>query len=224
MHSAALPLRPANIVESDEFERLCANISQGLHALAQPLTIVRSAMAALAAPGIAALDQKHYLDLSVQHTERTCALFECLQELVIASQIDADCEPFDLRQAIGSVMEDRNAVLHASGMELRIEVPKMFPPVQGDANRTRQALSAALDCAAAISSPGDVVEMLATVRDGFVELNLQISRIRSRAMNSLQRLNLTLAEVNIRSQQGKYAYTEDPLRIFIALPLRDGHS
>jgi signal transduction histidine kinase len=222
MHSATLELRPASVVKNDELGRFCATMSQGLHALAQPLTIVRSAVAALSAPGVSAQDQRRYMELSAQHVERTCGLFECLQELVIASQIDADCEPLEFSEAIANAIEDRDAALQASGIKLRIVMPDILPQVHGDATRTQQALSAALNIAATISSPGDVVELLATHRNGFVELNLQNDRIHGRAMNSLQRLTLALAEVNIRSQQGKYECAEDPLRVFIALPLQDG--
>jgi hypothetical protein len=85
-----------------------------------------------------------------------------------------------------------------------------------------QAISSALKIAASVSSPGDVVELLAKARNGFVELILQNSRINSRPLNSSERLSLALAEANIRSQQGKYDCVEDPLRVFIALPLQDG--
>jgi len=64
--------------------------------------------------------------------------------------------------------------------------------------------------------------LLVTVRNGFVELILQTRRVHGRLLNSAERLNLALAEANIRSQQGKYDCVEDPLRVFIALPLQDG--
>ena len=178
MHNATLELRPANIVSNDELERLCANMSQGLHALAQPLTIVRSAVAALAAPGIATQKQRRYLELCTQHVERTCDLFESMQELVSASHIDPDCEPIDLREA--------------------------------------------LDCAVSISSPGDYIELRVSIHNEFVELNLQNSGIRDRAIQATHRLKLTLAEVNIRSQHGKYECVEYPFEVFIALPLQEG--
>jgi signal transduction histidine kinase len=222
MHNATLELRPANIVSNDELERLCANMSQGLHALAQPLTIVRSAVAALAAPGIATQKQRRYLELCTQHVERTCDLFESMQELVSASHIDPDCEPIDLREALGSVLEDRKASLRASGIELLIELPKMLPLVLGDIKRTHQALSAALDCAVSISSPGDYIELRVSIHNEFVELNLQNSGIRDRAIQATHRLKLTLAEVNIRSQHGKYECVEYPFEVFIALPLQEG--
>jgi light-regulated signal transduction histidine kinase (bacteriophytochrome) len=222
MHSATLELYPTSVVKNDEMVRLCSYMSQGLHALAQPLTIVRSAMAALTTPGVTAVERRRYLELSTQNVERTCSLFECLQDLVIASQIEANCEPMELSQLLADVADDQKTALQASSVELRIAIPDSLPNLRGDAARTMQAISSALKIAASVSSPGDVVELLAKARNGFVELILQNSRINSRPLNSSERLSLALAEANIRSQQGKYDCVEDPLRVFIALPLQDG--
>ncbi len=221
MPNATLQLCPAPVAKDDGLGRLCANISQGLHALAQPLTILRSAVAASNAPGVAPLDRQRYLELSSLHVERTCGLFECLQDLVIASQIEAECEPVELSEVLADVVEDRKTVLQTSGIELRVVAPTGTPTLQGDAARTLQALSAALKIAASVSSPGDAVELLVATRNGFVELVLQNKRIHGQALNSAQRLTLALAETNVRSQQGKYECVEDPLRVFIALPLQD---
>jgi light-regulated signal transduction histidine kinase (bacteriophytochrome) len=219
MHSAALELCPTTVVKDDELGRLCAYMSQGLHALAQPLTIVRSALAALSTPGVTAVDRQRYLQLSSQHVERTCSLFECLQDLVIASEIAADCDPVELSEVLAEVVEQQKTALESSGVALRVDTPTGLPSVLGDTARTQQALSAAMQVAASASSPGDLVELLVTVRNGFVELVLQTRRAHGRHLNSSERLSLALAEANIRSQQGKYVCVEDPLRVFIALPL-----
>jgi len=222
MHSGTLELCPTTVVKNDELGRFCANMSQGLHALAQPLTILRSALAASTAPGVDAVGQRRYLELSAQHVERTCGLFECLQDLVIASQIEADCVPIDLSEVLADVVQDQKAVLQASGVEFRVVLPGSLPLVQGDVARTLQALSAALKIAALVSSPGDLVEFLVATRSGFVELVLQNRRVHGRRPNSSERLSLALAEANIRSQQGEYELDEDPFRVSLALPLQDG--
>jgi hypothetical protein len=115
-------------------------------------------------------------------------------------------------------------VLEAAGIELRVFMPETLPSVLGDVNRTLQALSAALMIAASISSPGDLIEFLVSVRNGNVELVLQNRRIHGRRPNSSERLSLAVAEANIRSQQGEYEYDEDPFRVSFALPLQHGLS
>jgi len=222
MHSATLQICPTTVVKDDELSRLCARLSQGLHALAQPLTILRSALVASTAPGISAVEQRRYLDLSTQHMERICGLFECLQDVVIASHMDAECEPILLSDVLAVVVQDQKVVLEAGGVELRVLMPETLPSVLGDVNRTLQALSAALIIAASVSSPGDLVEFLVSAGNGNVELVLQNRRIHGRRPNSSERLSLALAEANIRSQHGEYEYDEDPFRVSFALPLQDG--
>jgi hypothetical protein len=222
MRSDPLENGPSIAVRDDELGRFCATMAEGLHALAQPLTILRSTVAASIAPSVTPAGQQRYLELSTQHVERTCSLFECLQELVIASQTEAECGPYELPELLAPVIEDQEAALRSSEIELRVTAPDALPPVRGDAARTLQALFAALKIAASVSSAGDVIELPVTARDGLVELNIQNKRIHGRRLNSSERLSLALAETNIRSQRGQYEWAEDPFRVSMALPLQGG--
>jgi signal transduction histidine kinase len=223
MPSDTLEPCPSTVVKNDELARFCAYMAEGLHAMAQPLTILRSTVAASAAPGVTPAGQRRYLELSTQHVERTCGLFECLQDLVIASHVKADRGPVELLEVLALVVEDHKALLETSAIELRVLVPDGLLPVLGDAARTMQALSAALKVAASVSSPGSVIELQVTARNGLVELMVQNMRIHGRSLNSSQRLTLVLAEANVRSQQGKFECTEDPFRVSITLPLQEGY-
>ena len=222
MRSAPLENGPSIAVRDDELGRFCATMAEGLHALAQPLTILRSAVAACMAPSVTAAGQQRYMELSTQHVERTCSLFECLQDLVMASQTEAECEAFELRELLAPVIEDQAAALRSPAIELRVNAPDALRPVLGDAARTLQALFSALTIAASVSSAGDVIELAVTARNGFVELNIQNRRIHGRRLNSSERLSLALAETNIRSQRGQYEWAEDPFRVSMALPLQGG--
>lgn len=222
MNSASLALCPTTVVKDDELSRLCARLSQGLHALAQPLTILRSAVAACSAPGVTPIDQRRYLELATLHMECTCRLYECLQDLVIASQMEAECEPIMLLDVLADVVHGQKVMLEAIGVELLVSMPDSLPSLQADVSRTLQALSAALMIAASVSSTGDLVEFVVSARNGYVELVLQNRRIHGRRPNSSERLSLALAEANIRSQQGEYEFDEDPFRVSFALPLQDG--
>jgi hypothetical protein len=219
MASEALQSGVSTGAGSDQLGRLCANMAEGLHAMAQPLTILRSAVAACNAPGIAEGKQRRYLELSIQQVERACSLFECLQDLVIANQTEADREPFDLPELLTAMVEDRKAEFQTSGVELRLVMPSSLQPVLGDVSRTLQAILAALKIAVSFSSSGEVLELAVTTRDGSAELILQNSRTYPITLDSPQRLSLALAEANIRSQQGKYVWREDPFIVSLSLPL-----
>jgi hypothetical protein len=209
----------SSVAEEEARTRFFANMSAGLHAMAQPLTILRSSIPASAAQGNDPIKQQRYLALSSQQIERACNLFDSLQELVIASQIEADSAPIDFVGLLAGVVDDQQAVLQAYGVEFRMADPCGLPNVLGDAARTRQALSAALKLAASIAVAGDVVELLAFAAGGYVESIIRNSRVQARSLNSSERLSLSLAQTNMLSQRGKFEYAEGPFCMRIALPI-----
>jgi hypothetical protein len=87
-------------------------------------------------------------------------------------------------------------------------------------NRSLKALTFALKIAASVSSQGDVIELKVSPKNGGVGLIVENKRAHRRSFTSLQRLSLAVAEANIRSQQGDYVCTEDPLRVSMTLPVQ----
>jgi len=220
MSSQVLDGEVSSVADGEQQARFFANMSEGLHAMAQPLTILRASVAASAALGIDPLKQRRYLDLSTQQMERACSLFEVLQDLVIASQIEADRATIKLADLLAAVAKDQGIAFQAAGVELRMVTSSELPTIRGDANRTRQALSAVLKLAASVSVAGDVVKLLASVRDAHVELIIQNDRVHGKPLNSSERLSLSLVQVNILSQQGEYEHAEDPFCTRMALPIQ----
>jgi signal transduction histidine kinase len=220
MSSHGLEGEISSVADGEQRARFLASMSEGLHAMAQPLTILRSSVAASAAPEVDPLKQRRYLDLSNQQIERACNLFELLQDLVIASQIEAECGPIKLADLLPEVAKDQGIALQASGVELRMVTPSGLPTVMGDANRTRQALSTALKLAASVSATGDIVELLAFARGGYVELIVRNDRVHGKPLNSSERLSLSVAQANMLSQQGEYEYAEDPFCTSMTLPIQ----
>lgn len=220
MSSPGLESEITSPTEDEQRGRFFASISEGLHALAQPLTILRSSVAASGSPGVDALKQRRYLDLSSRQIDRACMLFEFLQDLVIANQIGADCAPFELADLLAVVAKDQGTALQAADVELRMAIPSGLPTMLGDVKRTQQALSAALKLAASVSAAGDVVELLVSACSEYVKLIVRNDRVHGRPLSSTERLSLSLAQANILSQQGEYEYAEDPFCMRMALPIQ----
>jgi hypothetical protein len=99
-----------------------------------------------------------------------------------------------------------------------VALPGDLPMVVGDASRTLQALTAGLTVAASVAVSGDVIEIAATARNRRVELVLHLDRVHGKRLESPERLNLRLAQVNIESQGGEYECSEDPFQMRLALP------
>lgn len=186
--------------------------------MAQPLTILRSSVVACSMPSLTPDQHQRYLNISVQQVERACSLFEHLQDLVVAMQIEPEHMTLDLEDLIGRLIEDQSAILQASGVSVRIAKHDGLRRLFGDAGRTRDALREELKVAVSTSSPGDVIEVLMETRDDWVECILRNERPHGRNLDSSQKLSLAVAETNIRTQQGRYQFVLDPLCISWALP------
>jgi hypothetical protein len=207
-------------LQEDQRGRLLAGVADGLHAMAQPLTILRSSVAASVAPEFDAGRRQRYLEMSVQQIERLCGLFECLQDLVIAGQFEAECAPIELSALLAQVIGEQQPLLQASGIEFRAVLPDGPMSALGDAARTLEALLAGLKVAAALSASGDIVELLAEIKNQFVELTVRSDRTHPRALNSSERLTLSLAQANVLSQSGEFECAYDPFQLRLALPLQ----
>jgi signal transduction histidine kinase len=202
-------------------DRFYANMATALHAMAQPLTVLRSAVISAAAPAANPSDQRRYLEISAEQVERACRLFQSLQQLLVAHQMEAELAPVELAVLLPPVIENQTATLKEADVEMQAVIPDGLRPVLGDMDRTLQALFGVLQIAASVSRPGDVVEFVVTPRKKFVELVVQNRRAHGRRLTSTDRLNLILAETNIRSQQGEVELAEDPFRASLLLPLLD---
>ncbi len=213
---SALPNTTASTGSSAKFHRDLAN---GLHAMAQPLTMLRAAIEVLAMPQSAGIDRQRYLEISAGAVERTCKVFAHVQDLVTASAIAADRVRFDLREVIAPLIETRSRLLQASGVAVASAGTQSWEPIVGDAGRTEQAIAVLLEIAGELASKGDVIELSGTVANGKFELRLENGRAHGKRVDSVARLRMALAEANIVSQDGTYEFAEDPFRVFLALPL-----
>jgi hypothetical protein len=208
-----------DVAEQDERERFLANMAEGLHTLAQPLTILRASVNASAMPNLNPAKQQHYLEISLQQIERACVVFDSLQELVIASQAQGHRAAIDLPALVARAVDLRRTTFQASGVEIRMIEQDWLPYAFGDEARTLQALGCGLEIAASLCAPGDIVELLVDCHDGHIESTIRNDRNHGRLISSAQRLSLLLAETNILNQQGKWSFIADPFSICLALPL-----
>jgi hypothetical protein len=198
-----------------------AEIANGLHAMAQPLTILRASMEVLALPPSAGVDQRRYREISAAQLERTCDLFTQVQDLVAARSIAADRAQYELWAVIAPLIDAERTLLQASGAGVATARSGPWELVVGDARRTEYAVAAVLRMAGDLALRGDVIEISGSPLRGFVELTIENTRIHRRTLNSSARLSLALAKENILSQRGRYELTEDPFRVSLALPVED---
>jgi signal transduction histidine kinase len=207
-------------VAEDPPSEFYSEIAEGLHAMAQPLTIVRGALGALTLWKGIAPQQERYVRMSAEQVERLCDLISGLQGLLEATQSDAECATLDLWEIAEIALEDLDPVLRQSHVQISAVKPKEPVYVIGDPVRTEKALVTALKTAVSLCSQGDIVGLEVLISDGFADLVVQNRKRHGKGLGSTERFNLALVQANIRSQAGVYTCVEDPLHLSLKLPLQ----
>jgi hypothetical protein len=193
---------------------LLAQLADGLHAMAQPLTILRGAIGAMQLAERGASEDRRYVDMSADQIGRLCDLLANLRSLLDVAQSEAVCSPQDWHDLVGGVLEGYEGDLPTSGVRMVVTHLNDSMRVLADAARTEQAMRAALDMAQALASHGDEIRCR-VLPDG---LELRNEHGRGKGLNSSERLVLSLVEAAICSQQGTCRFIEDPFCLSVTLP------
>lgn len=207
-----------------EAGRVYENLANGMHAMAQPLTVLRSAVAASTMPGVKAEARQFYLNASAEQVERVCALFREIQEILAAVQNPAECEPIDLSELLAYVAEVQKDLCGTSGVEIKIAGPQSPQLLVGDKQRTLQALLGILKIAVSLSGSGETIEVLTAFHFDGAELTVLNHSPQARNLTPLEQLSLSLAETKIRSQKGNYELFQNPFRVSLKLPIPETSS
>lgn len=194
------------------------DLADGLHALAQPLTILRSAVAMLSLADEPEAPRHRCLDISVRQVDRVCSLFTSLQNLVASRLGAADRESLDLKALLTQKVEDTASLFRARGIELALVHANPLPPALGDAQRTEEAISAVLEVALSAASQGDKIEIRTRREGNSVEVIVAGGQERGRSLNSGELLTLAVAKANLLSQHGEYRFSAEPFCVTLALP------
>jgi signal transduction histidine kinase len=222
--SCVLPKNPreAKSAASDPHAALYCELADGLHAMAQPLTIVRGALCALTLNQDVPPTGQRYLEMSSVQLDRLCDLMSSLRSLLETTQFNANCVTVELWELISPILGDLDAALRKSGVQIApANAEQSAIHAIADPARTEQALRAALNTAVSVASRGDVILLDVLPHDGFVDLTIQNTNPHGKSLSSSDHLSLSLVKANVQSQQGIYECVEDPLRISLKLPLQD---
>ncbi len=196
---------------------LYPELENGLHAMAQPLTILRGALGALAMREQVAPSNVHYLEMSSKQVDRLCDLLSTLQGLMDVSQSRATVTDVDLWELVDCVLAAEENVAQELGVRIAVVRPQGPLSVSVDPSRTEDAVSAALKAVLSVSQRDDVIRIEILPRDGFVGLTLENNRSYGKSLSSSDRLGLALVEASVRSQDGLYELSENPVHVALSL-------
>ncbi len=199
-------------------ETFCSNLSQGIHAAAQPLAILRASLGNSYTNRMGVEELRELAANSAMEIERVCTFFSCLQQLVSTESIKPHLSEGMIQPLLAQSIDGVSLLFKEDGIDLRVVVEDICRPVFVNRTRMLQALASILLVAHAVSRPHDTVELIAsstasqTVQVMVRNVNAHVS-----AMNAEQSLSLALAEANIRSQQASLSWSLLPFSVQIEL-------
>lgn len=201
---------------SSAAEILSSNLLEGLHAAAQPLTILRATLDIGQLDGMSMDEFRRLAATSAAEVERVCMIFSCLKDLVSTYSTKPDLSAKPILPILAHVADGFNLLFEGDGMFLRSTVPDTCYPVLIDKVRAVQAFSSVLMIAHAVSRRPDTVELIVSsspsnaVRVVVQNLNSNLKSISAEAS-----LNMALAESKIRSQQATFTWSLKPFTVQI---------
>jgi hypothetical protein len=199
-------------------------LSNGLHAMAQPLTVLQGALGAWKLRGAYEAGNDRYLEMSARQVERMSDLLGCMQDILETATGEPECGAVDPAELLELVLEGLSSTVREWGGKIERAESNEQARIWGDAKRTERALRAALRAAISVSAPGGAFRLSTRLQDGQVELVVDMATGTGRKLNSTERLNLSLVEANTRSQGGGASWVEDPFCLTITLPAHDRES
>jgi hypothetical protein len=209
----------SGIMEANIQSRFCEDFSLALHAMAQPLTVLRGTLGTLKHRGTSASDAERYLEMSHRQVERLCDLVSGMRNLLDTVQFDAVCTATNLWELTASMVDRERCSLQQRGTRISLAKTNGDVWVLADSVRTELAISAALRVLWENTASGDEISVCLSSHDGFAELAVHAKSAVRTKMNSADRLYLSLAEACIDSEHGHFRFTADPLSFEIGLPL-----
>jgi hypothetical protein len=207
----------ASLAPLSASEMLCFNLSRGLHAAAQPLTILRASLGCCEIDEMSMNEFRELTAISAVEVERACALFNCLQQLVFVESSKAILSPTPIVPLLAEAALGVNSMFEKAGMLLCSLVPEDSLRALTDSARTLSALSSVLLAAYALSHAQDTIEMIATSSSRMVRIVVLNVKSNVVEMDAETSMNMALAEANIRSQRGDFSWTLKPFSVQIEL-------
>jgi hypothetical protein len=204
---------------SSASEILCSNLGQGIHAAAQPLAVLLASLSTGYTDQMNCDELRELTASSAVEVRRVCALFSCLQQLVITESIKPEASPTPILPLIANAADGVNLSFQRDGVALSSVLPDTCPPVLINRARTMQALSRVLLVAGKLSGAQETVELIASSSANAVQITVRNVRLSVAVIDAEATLSMAVAEANMRSQRAGLSLSLQPFTVRIDLPM-----
>ena len=204
---------------SSASEILCSNLAQGIHAAAQPLAVLLASLSTGHTDQMNCDELRELTASSAVEVQRVCALFSCLQQLVITESIKPELSPTPILPLLAYAADGVNLLFQQDGIALSSVVPDTCPPVLINRARTLEALSRVLLVVHRLSGAQDMVELIASSSANAVQIVVRNLHLSVAVIDAEASLSIAVAEANMRSQQAGLSLSLQPFTVRIDLPM-----
>jgi signal transduction histidine kinase len=195
-----------------------SQLSQGMHAAAQPLTILLASLGRTNTHRMNTSELRELTESSAVQVQRVCTLFRHLQQLLLVQSTEPTVLPVSVLPLLTHVVEGVELVFREAGVALSMSIPESCPPVLIDGPRTIRALTSLLVIASQISHATDTVDLILTSTSDFLQIVIRNLRSQIKELDAEASLSLAVAEANMRTQEAVFSLSLQPFRVRIELP------
>jgi hypothetical protein len=199
-------------------ETIFSQLSQGMHAAAQPLTILLASLTEANTDQMNTVELRQLTESSAVQVQRVCTLFRYLQQLLLVESTKARLCPTPTLPLLAHVVEGVDLLFRKAGVSLSLRMPNSCQPILIDRARTIQALTSVLLIAHAVSRATDTVDFILASTPDMVQIIVRNLNSRTTRMNAEGSLSMAVAEANIRSQQAGFSLSLQPFHVQVKLP------
>jgi hypothetical protein len=195
-----------------------SNLSRGIHAAAQPLTILRASLGKEQTDRMSLIELRELAASSAREVERVCIYFSFLQQFVISESVKPQLSPMPIEPLVAYATDGVKLLFGRDGMFLTSMVEDGCQPVLVNRARTLQALSSVLLVAHGVSQVQDTIEVIASSSSPHgVKIIVRNANSQIETINEEARLSMALAEANMRSQHARLSWSLKPFSVQIEL-------
>jgi len=196
---------------------LRGNLSLGLHAMAQPLAILRASLCGELAQDMPVDELRELVSNSADQVERVCSLFSLLQEFLIADMDMPQMAPVPLEPLLSQAVDGVIRLFQDGGKGLDASPAGVGMIVLADSARLGQVVSSMLLVACGASRHGESVELVTSHAGEGVLIEIRQSGSETCGLSDEARLFVALSEAKIRGQLGRFSWSMKPFSVQIAL-------
>jgi hypothetical protein len=198
---------------------LYSKLAQGMHAAAQPLTVLLASLSKGHTDGMNFDELRELTASSAVLAQRACNLFGCLQQLVLTESTKPQLSAAPILPLLAYAADGVNLLFQQDGIALSSVVPDTCASVLIDRARTLQALTRVLLVVHRLSDTRDTIELVASSSANAVRIVVQNLHLSVAAIDAEASLSIAVAEANIRSQQAGFSLSLQPFTVRIDLPI-----